>query len=323
MHRIAATIDLRGRDVTKLGKPGTSSAADVTNADAAKAPALSWAGRVGKIASPRGLFAVWAACVTAVAVVNALSVSSDLVHRGVAFDPLEPWIWELTSGAGLLMLGLPVWMFEALVRARIERTAWRIVAHVLASFVFCAAHVAVMVALRLAIYRLNGWRYNFGPWLEGFLYEYRKDALTYALIAGCIWLWRSSTQPVVVIDASDAASAAAVPPLEPTFVVRTSQGDVLVRAAEIEWVEAQGNYVALHTSASEVRLLRQTLAEVETRLAPHGFIRTHRSALVNRSRIQAIVSAERGSPGLRLASGGLAPLSESRRSEVLRLVSGE
>jgi hypothetical protein len=214
-------------------------------------------------------------------------------------------------------------MFEAMVRARIRRTAWRIAAHVLASFVFCAAHIAVMVALRHVIYRLNGWHYNVGPWLEGFLYESRKDALTYALIAGFIWLWRSSMQPVVVIDAADAASAAAAPLAEPTFVVRTSQGDVLVRTAEIEWVEAQGNYVALHTAASEVRLLRQTLAEVEARLAPHGFIRTHRSALVNRSCIRAIVSPEHGSPGLRLVSGGLAPLSESRRGEVLRLVSGE
>jgi hypothetical protein len=323
MHRIAATIDLWGRDVTKLGKPGTSSAADVTNADAAKRPALPWAGRAGRIASPRGLFAVWAACVLAVVVVNAFSVSSDLVHRGVAFEPLEPWIWELTSGAGLVMLGPLVWMFETLVRARVERTGWRVVAHVLASFVFCTAHIAVMVVLRLAIYRLNGWHYNVGPWLEGFLYEYRKDALTYALIAGCIWLWRSSVQPMVVVDAPEVDSAVAAAPVEPTFVVRTLQGDVLVRTAEIEWVEAQGNYVALHTAASEVRLLRQTLAEVEARLAPHGFIRTHRSALVNRSRIQAIVPAERGSPGLRLASGGLAPLSESRRSEVLRLVSGE
>lgn len=41
-------------------------------------------------------------------------------------------------------------------------------------------------------------------------------------------------------------------------------GEVLVRAAEIDWVEAQGNYVALHVRGQE-RLLRQPLKEIENR----------------------------------------------------------
>ncbi|MES1264808.1 MAG: LytTR family DNA-binding domain-containing protein, partial [Variovorax sp.] len=95
----------------------------------------------------------------------------------------------------------------------------------------------------------------------------------------------------------------------------------LVRADEVDWVEAQGNYVALHVG-SEVRLLRHTLADMETRLQGHGFIRTHRRALVNRQRMQAIMPPELGELGVRLSSGQVAPLSESRRAEVVRLVLG-
>ena len=94
-----------------------------------------------------------------------------------------------------------------------------------------------------------------------------------------------------------------------------------MRADEVDWIEAQGNYVALHVR-QEIRLLRQTLAEMEARLKDHGFIRTHRSALVNRLRMQAIIPPERGPLGVRLVSGEIAPLSESRRAEVLRLVLG-
>jgi LytTr DNA-binding domain len=312
-----------GPEVTKLGKPVTSSATDVTNA-----PAQRWPERWGLSAKPARWVAIWAVCVLITAVVNALSLTTDLTRRDIAFNPLEPWIWELSSAAGLLVLGWPVWAFARLLRERRAGPSLQFALHVAASALFCAAHVAMMVGLRIAIYRFNGWRYEFGPWLDGLLYEYRKDALTYALFVGCIWLWRSATASAALgagardaATLADAAPAAPAPPAEPTFVVRTSQGDLLVRTAEIEWVEAQGNYVALHT-AGEVRLLRQTLAEMDARLAPHGFIRTHRSALVNRSRIQAIVPPERGEPGVRLTGGGRAPLSESRRGEVLRLVSG-
>ena len=103
--------------------------------------------------------------------------------------------------------------------------------------------------------------------------------------------------------------------------MRTASGDVLVRTPEIDWIEAQGNYVALHTQG-QARLMRQTLAEMETRLAGHGFIRTHRRALVNRERVQAIIPPELGELGVRLLDGQVVPLSESRRAEVLRLVLG-
>jgi len=282
-------------------------------------------------------FALVALPMLANAAINSASVAIDLTRRGADFRPVEPWIWEFSSAAAMLLWLLPVlWLDEAL-RARTGHWAMRLGVRVLASVAFSSAHVATMVGLRLTIYRVLGWHYDFGPWRDGFVYEYRKDAMTYALIIGLAAVWRlllARQAPVVDAGANDAvalraapavsasASAAPVSPASPpTFLVRTTQGDLLVRAQDIDWIEAQGNYVALHVQNTP-RLLRHTLAEMETRLAAHGFIRTHRRALVNRERVLAIIPPELGELGVRLSSGQVAPLSESRRAEVLRLVVG-
>jgi len=256
------------------------------------------------------------------AAVNAASVTNDLTRRGVAFEPAEPWIWEGSSALSLLLWLVPVLLFDERLRARVGKVWARAAAYAGASVVFSLGHVLTMVALRHLAYRIAGWRYDFGPWVDGLLYEYRKDVLTFVSILAVAAVWRLWAERAKPVPAEAPTAPSASPPAAPTFIVRTAtQGDLLVRADEVDWVEAQGNYVALHVG-SEARLLRHTLAEMETRLKDHGFIRTHRRALVNRQRMQAIIPPELGELGVRLSSGQVAPLSESRRAEVLRLVLG-
>lgn len=255
--------------------------------------------------------------------INSVSVTSDLARRGVRVDAAEPWIWEFSSALGLLIWLWPVLVLDDALRARV-RSGWaRLALYVAASVAFSVAHVATMVALRQLVYHLAGWHYDFGSWADGLLYEYRKDVLSFAAIVVIAAVWRrlARREPAVTAVAADLVPMAAAAGA-PTFMVRTAtHGDLLVRADEVDWVEAQGNYVALHVG-DEVRLLRHTLAEMETRLKDHGFIRTHRRALVNRLRMQAIIPPELGELGVRLSSGQVVPLSESRRSEVVRLVLG-
>jgi two-component system, LytTR family, response regulator len=71
------------------------------------------------------------------------------------------------------------------------------------------------------------------------------------------------------------------------IAVRGSRGVHFVKPDEIVWVEAEGNYVKLHTGAGD-HLLRSTLKEVEARLGSHRFVRVHRSALVNQDRIRRL-----------------------------------
>ena len=57
-----------------------------------------------------------------------------------------------------------------------------------------------------------------------------------------------------------------------------------VTPEEIEWIEADGNYVRLHAAEREHRV-RGTLKAFAARLADHGFVRIHQSYVVNLDRV--------------------------------------
>jgi len=60
-----------------------------------------------------------------------------------------------------------------------------------------------------------------------------------------------------------------------------------LRTADIDWVEASGNYVRLHVGA-ESHPLRETMNSLESRLDPEQFLRIHRSTIVNIERIKEL-----------------------------------
>ncbi|HEU4562642.1 MAG TPA: LytTR family DNA-binding domain-containing protein [Longimicrobium sp.] len=68
------------------------------------------------------------------------------------------------------------------------------------------------------------------------------------------------------------------------IAVRTTRGVEFVRVAEVARVEAEGNYVKLHTAGGAF-LLRRTLKALAAQLDPRKFVQVHRSALVNVDRI--------------------------------------
>jgi two-component system LytT family response regulator len=69
--------------------------------------------------------------------------------------------------------------------------------------------------------------------------------------------------------------------------IRTGEAVYFVRIADIEWLEAAGNYVKIHAGGQE-HLLRDTLRNFEERLDPDRFLRVHRSAIVNVDSIQRL-----------------------------------
>jgi DNA-binding LytR/AlgR family response regulator len=70
-------------------------------------------------------------------------------------------------------------------------------------------------------------------------------------------------------------------------VVKTGGKVMFLRAEEIEWVEAAGNYVRLHVG-SDSHLFRESMKNMETRLDGELFVRIHRSAIVNVDRIREL-----------------------------------
>ncbi|HJU83638.1 MAG TPA: LytTR family transcriptional regulator DNA-binding domain-containing protein [Holophagaceae bacterium] len=63
-------------------------------------------------------------------------------------------------------------------------------------------------------------------------------------------------------------------------LVKSGDRHRLVKVEDIQWVEAEDNYVRLHVEGTS-HLLRQTLAGLSERLDPRRFRRIHRSSLVN------------------------------------------
>ena len=86
------------------------------------------------------------------------------------------------------------------------------------------------------------------------------------------------------------------------FIVRSTGRIELVDVRDIEWIEADGNYLRLHTD-KRVHLARHTLNAVEAKLNPTRFLRIHRSRIVNVDRIQQLVPGTHGEYTFALASG--------------------
>jgi two-component system LytT family response regulator len=92
------------------------------------------------------------------------------------------------------------------------------------------------------------------------------------------------------------------------LVVPSGQRSVFVRTDQIDWIEAERNYVRLHVGG-QTYLLRENLSRIASSLDPAMFCRIHRSAIVNIDRIHAVESLVRGEylillhDGTKLASG--------------------
>ncbi|MGN6239072.1 MAG: LytR/AlgR family response regulator transcription factor [Cellulosimicrobium cellulans] len=92
---------------------------------------------------------------------------------------------------------------------------------------------------------------------------------------------------------SPSASAAAPPaapgreaPEDETLVVTVGTTTRLVRRSAVRWVQAQGDYSRLVTDTEQF-LVREPLSDLEERWAPAGFLRVHRSYLVDRAAVTA------------------------------------
>jgi two-component system, LytTR family, response regulator len=67
------------------------------------------------------------------------------------------------------------------------------------------------------------------------------------------------------------------------LAIRDNGRVIFLRPADIDWIEADGNYIRLH-AGTKAHLLRETMLGAESRLSEKNFLRVSRSALVNLDR---------------------------------------
>jgi membrane protein implicated in regulation of membrane protease activity len=114
---------------------------------------------------------------------------------------------------------------------------------------------------------------------------------------------------VAVADA-DAERVARIP-------IKTGGRLRFVDQASIDWIQTQGNYVAMHAGAN-VQLLRKTLTDFEAELEASRFVRIHRRMIVAIDRIHEMKPLPNGDATLRLKDGQELRVSRRYREEVVR-----
>jgi len=96
------------------------------------------------------------------------------------------------------------------------------------------------------------------------------------------------------------------------LVIRSNGHVYLLKAEEIYWVEAEGDYVSVHTPKKS-HLVRETMKNMEQRLGEQGFQRVHRSAIINLSYVSELVSLDNGDYQIILSDNTKVKLSRNYR----------
>lgn len=99
------------------------------------------------------------------------------------------------------------------------------------------------------------------------------------------------------------------------LLVPQGEGLQLIDAASIHWLEADDNYVRVHTAQGRY-LLRRTLTDLLAQLGEQRFARIHKSAAVNLAQIDKLEPLFKGDHEIRLRGGQLLRLSRRFKDEL-------
>jgi two-component system, LytTR family, response regulator len=106
------------------------------------------------------------------------------------------------------------------------------------------------------------------------------------------------------------------------LLVKTQGRVLLIKAGDVDWVEAADNYVTLHVG-KESHMMRETMTSLESRLPGDKFMRISRSTIVNVERIQELQPMFHGEYIVVLKGGAKLTLSRSYRDKLNQLMGKE
>lgn len=243
-----------------------------------------------------------------VVTVNSLTVTDD----NPGLDWWEPWVWE---GSSALVIAAILWIpWLAYLRAApqagmLKPGFWT--THAMGLLAFSAAHVGGFLVLRHLAYAIAGQTYQFGSLTSEFPYELRKDLLSYALFLATFWSveqFGARRRPVLAAEPA-------------TFDILDGQRVIRVPLDQIVAITSAGNYVEFLLDDGRKPLMRAPLSAVEGDLGERGFVRTHRSWLVNRTRVTGLKPEGSGDWSVELGAVE-APLSRRFKAALEQLKDG-
>jgi len=244
-----------------------------------------------------------------VGVINTLNVISA-EHDLPRVNPIEPVIWEGSSWLTVIAFLWIVWLAWRVAPLGV-RPRWLLLIHVPAALIYALAHVGGFIALRLFAYWALGGHYHAGAFWPTFLYELRKDGFGYVLFLAGFALIEHLLRRAQPVSA----------PVPATFDIRDGAKLTRVALSDILAVTSAGNYVEFALADGRRLLMRSPLSALESDLERRGFVRTHRSWLVNAASVTA--PKPEGSGDYEISLGSLeVPLSRRFKSALARLRGG-
>lgn len=188
--------------------------------------------------------------------------------------------------------------------------------HVLGVVPYSILHTLGMAALRLLWFNaIVGEAYSFPVTAERLGYEFAKDVISYAMLSGGVLILEH------LLGRKSVAAPVSSPggTLPERFAVRRRGREIMVDVADIDWVEASGNYAVLHVGG-ELLEIRSSLTKLEGELDPKRFVRVHKSHLVNIARVVEVTPWVSGDWRIRLRDGAEVNLSRRYRQRFEALV---
>jgi DNA-binding LytR/AlgR family response regulator len=109
---------------------------------------------------------------------------------------------------------------------------------------------------------------------------------------------------VAIAHVAERALAKAVPPVRwlREIPVRTRSGTLFLQIAQVDWIETQGNYLALHVG-TQTHLVRASAKRLESSLDPERFVRIHRQTIVALDLVRGLSPLNSGDAIIRLVTG--------------------
>ena len=263
--------------------------------------------------------AVWAVLLTVSVFAHAHVELANEARRGEPASFGRAFAVEVCSHLVVAAL-LPVlyWMHR---RWPVRDGARNLAIHVAGLVPFSIVHTLGMAALRLLWFSgILGEDYTFPLTIDRLTFEFAKDIVNYGMLSAATELLRhliGRPQPSEV--AAPAAAATPSNALPERFAVRKRGKEIMVEVADIDWIEAAGNYAVLHVGGETLEI-RSSLTRLEGELDPKRFVRVHKSYVVNVARIAEVTPWISGDWRIRLQDGAEVNLSRRYRQRFEALV---
>lgn len=103
------------------------------------------------------------------------------------------------------------------------------------------------------------------------------------------------------------------------FTIKEADSVRLIKVENVDWIEAEGNYVILHVGTKK-HLIRDNIGRIASRLDPRKFPRIHRSTIVQLDHVEAFFPASRGDYTVVMKDGTQLFMSRTYKNQIRDLL---